>query len=118
MIKYLIRKFFSGKTVKDLKNQQNIRIKELDSIALGTKLEKGEVKGIFLPEFGTQKGFVVKKWNFKLGDIVKRGDKVCEIENQTLLMEFESYYDGKIVKICELNKPLAKGEEILKIEGV
>ena len=76
------------------------------------------LKSISSPELGNQKGLTLTKWYVKPGDIVKKGDIVCEVENENITMEFESFYSGKIISICRLNQKLTSGIEIFKIEGV
>ena len=71
-----------------------------------------------MPDLENQKGLVLKKWCVKPGDIVKHGDIVCQIENDNITMEFESYYRGKIIFSCKLNQKLTNGIEIFKIEGI
>jgi len=44
------------------------------------------------------------KWHIKSGDIVKHGDIICNIENENITMEFESFFNGRIISTCELNK--------------
>ncbi|MFD2916076.1 biotin/lipoyl-containing protein [Psychroserpens luteus] len=61
---------------------------------------------------------VLTKWYFKSGDIVKKGDIVCDIENENITMEFESFFIGKILLICSLKTKLTSGTEIFKIEGI
>tara|TARA_B100000949_G_scaffold231436_1_gene243647 strand:+ start:122 stop:511 length:390 start_codon:yes stop_codon:yes gene_type:complete len=129
MIKSIIRKLFlsdekRNEIIKDLKSNPNFRTKEeiekygTDSIQSDLKLKKGEVQSISSPELGNQKGLTLTKWYVKPGDIVKKGDIVCEIENENITMEFESFYSGKIISICRLNQKLTSGIEIFKIEGV
>ncbi|MBC7000552.1 biotin/lipoyl-containing protein [Cytophaga sp. FL35] len=129
MIKSLIRKLFlnnekRNEIIKDLKSNPNFRTKEeiekhgTDSIKSDFKLEKGEVQSVCLPELGNQKGFTLTKWYVKQGDIVKKGDIVCEIENENITMEFESFYRGKIISTCRINQKLTSGIEIFKIEGI
>ena len=129
MIKSINRKRFlsdekRNEIIKDLKSNPNFRTKEeiekygTDSIQSDLKLKKGEVQSISSPELGNQKGLTLTKWYVKPGDIVKKGDIVCEVENENITMEFESFYSGKIISICRLNQKLTSGIEIFKIEGV
>ncbi len=131
MMKALIRRLFfmsdkkRNEIKKDLNNSPNFRTKEdiqkhgtgSDHILEAT-LEKGKIESIFAPDLGNQKGLVLTKWYFKSGDIVKKGDIVCDIENENITMEFESFFSGKILLICSLNAKLTSGTEIFKIEGI
>ncbi len=42
---------------------------------------------------------VVAKWHKKVGDSVKSGELLAEIETDKATMEFESYQDGKLLYI-------------------
>jgi len=111
--------------IKDLNSNPNFRTKE-ETLKHGTDsdlnsdimLEKGKVESIFVPDLGNQKGLVLTKWYFKSGDIVKKGDIVCDIENENITMEFESFFSGKILLTSRLKDKLTKGTEIFKIEGI
>ena len=130
MIKSLIKKFFNTS------NKQDVLLEELKTIPGFTaknkidsehsnspkikisSLEKGEILPILLPEFGHFKNFKVTQWHFQIGDLIKKGDVICEIENEKIVMEFESTTNGKIISMCMTNKILETGEELFKVEGV
>jgi len=130
MMKTLIRRLFLSKKtrsekVKDLSSNPNFRMKEAmqkhgtDSFRVSDfKLEKGKVESVFTPDIGSQKGLTLTKWYFKPGDIVERGDIVCDIENENISMELESVFSGRILSICKLNEKLVSGTELFKIEGL
>ena len=42
------------------------------------------------------------KWFKKVGDTVKEGEILAEIETDKATMEFESFYDGVLLHICLL----------------
>lgn len=109
MIKSIIRKLFAIEE-HDHKPKNKVQV--------NNKLEKGKVKSICTPDLGNQAGLFLKKWFVKPGDHVKTGDIVCEIENENIVMEFESFYCGKIISTCSQNEELEIGQEIFKIEGV
>jgi pyruvate dehydrogenase E2 component (dihydrolipoamide acetyltransferase) len=51
---------------------------------------------------------VVAKWHKKVGDKVKNGDIIADIETDKATMEFESFYDGTLLYIgAEAGKPVA-----------
>lgn len=129
MIKSLIKKLFLSdrkrdEIINDLKNNPNFKTREeinnneKESNLSDYKLKKGKVESIFSPDLGSQKGLILTKWFAKPRDIVKHGDIVCEIENENITMEFESFYCGKIISTCRLNQKLTSGMEIFKIEGI
>lgn len=128
MIKSLIRRLFLSDEkrnglINDLRKNPNFKTneeigKDGNTNQSGVKLEKGKVESIFSPDLGNQKDLVLKKWHVKPGDIVQNGDIVCEIENENITLEFESFYSGKIVSTCRLNQKLTRGIEVFKIEGI
>jgi pyruvate dehydrogenase E2 component (dihydrolipoamide acetyltransferase) len=51
---------------------------------------------------------VVAKWHKKVGDKVKNGEILADIETDKATMEFESFYDGVLLYIgVEVGKPVA-----------
>src|ERR1700756_904169 len=69
---------------------------------------------------------VIAKWHKKVGDKVKNGEIIADIETDKATMEFESFYDGTLLYIgAEAGKPVAidaliavigkEGEDISKI---
>ena len=40
------------------------------------------------------------KWLVKQGDVVKRGQPLCEVETDKVVMEFESVQSGTVVNLC------------------
>ncbi|MEO8761883.1 MAG: pyruvate dehydrogenase complex dihydrolipoamide acetyltransferase [Bacteroidia bacterium] len=71
---------------------------------------------------------VVAKWHKKVGDKVKNGEIIADIETDKATMEFESFYDGVLLYIgAEAGKPVAidsliaiigkEGEDISKLIG-
>lgn len=131
MIKTFIRRLFfmsdkkRNEIIKDLKSNPSFRTKEeiqkhgTDSDRISNiMLEKGKVESITVPDLGNQKGLILTKWYFKSGDIVKKGDIVCDIENENIRMEFESFFSGKILLTSNLKAKLTSGTEICKIERI
>ncbi|GAB4200847.1 MAG: pyruvate dehydrogenase complex dihydrolipoamide acetyltransferase [Bacteroidia bacterium] len=60
---------------------------------------------------------VVAKWNKKVGDKVKSGDILAEIETDKATMEFESFYDGVLLHIGVQEKQSAPVDALLAIIG-
>src|SRR5437660_1531465 len=51
---------------------------------------------------------VVAKWHKKVGDTVKNGEILADIETDKATMEFESFYDGVLLYTgAEAGKPAA-----------
>lgn len=60
---------------------------------------------------------VVAKWHKKIGDKVKSGDLLAEIETDKATMEFESFQDGVLLHIGVQEKQAAPIDSILAILG-
>ena len=130
MIKTLFRRLFlsdkkRSEITRDLQSNSNFQSKEqnqqheLDTTEDSNfTLEKGKVQSIFAPNLGSQKGLVLTKWYVKSGDIIKKGTIVCTIENENIVMEFESIFSGKTITTCKLNQKLTSEIELFKIEGI
>lgn len=60
---------------------------------------------------------VVAEWHKKVGDDVESGELLAEIETDKATMEFESFYDGKLLYIGIEKGQTAPVNEILAIIG-
>src|SRR5436190_24313184 len=60
---------------------------------------------------------VVSKWHKKVGDSVKAGDLVADIETDKATMEFESYQEGVLLYIGVEEGKAAPVDGILAILG-
>ncbi len=60
---------------------------------------------------------VVAKWNKKVGDKVKSGDILAEIETDKATMEFESYLDGTLLHIGVPQGQAAPVDSVLAVFG-
>ncbi len=60
---------------------------------------------------------VVAEWHKKVGDSVKSGELIAEIETDKATMEFESFYDGVLLYIGVEKGSAAPVNEILAIIG-
>ena len=60
---------------------------------------------------------VVASWNKKVGDIVKEGDILAEIETDKATMEFESFYSGHLIYIGVKEGESALVDSVLAIIG-
>ena len=59
----------------------------------------------------------VTKWFKKIGDQVKEGDILAEIETDKATMEFESFYSGELIYIGIKEGESAKVDDVLAIIG-
>ena len=64
------------------------------------------------------KSFKITKWFVKVGDVVKDGQVICELESNSIIVEFESLNEGKLVVITQNKNELKAGDEICKIERI
>ena len=60
---------------------------------------------------------VVAKWLKKVGDTVKEGDILAEIETDKATMEFESFYSGTLLYIGLKKVKTAPVDTLLAIMG-
>src|ERR1700741_4318835 len=60
---------------------------------------------------------VVAKWHKKIGDKVKSGELLADIETDKATMEFESFQDGVLLHIGVQEKQAAPVDSILAILG-
>ncbi|MEX1191463.1 MAG: pyruvate dehydrogenase complex dihydrolipoamide acetyltransferase [Brumimicrobium sp.] len=60
---------------------------------------------------------VVAEWHKKVGDSVESGELLAEIETDKATMEFESFYDGKLLHIGVEKGATAPVNEVLAIIG-
>lgn len=60
---------------------------------------------------------VVAKWHKKVGDMVKNGELLADIETDKATMEFESFYDGKLLYTGVQEGQAAAIDSILAIVG-
>ena len=82
---------------------------------------------VYMPKLSdTMTEGVVAAWNKNIGDEVKEGDILAEIETDKATMEFESFYDGVLLhigvevgKTAPVNSVLAiigkKGDDVAQI---
>ncbi|WP_340156820.1 biotin/lipoyl-containing protein [uncultured Maribacter sp.] len=82
------------------------------------ELKTGEVSVCTTPDLGNQMPLVLEKWYVKVGDKVNSGDVLCEFGNEAVTIEFESFYNGKVIWVCKHKKDLVPGDELFKLEGI
>ena len=73
---------------------------------------------VYMPKLSdTMTEGVVAAWNKKIGDAVKEGEILAEIETDKATMEFESFYDGILLHIGVETGKAAPVNSILAIIG-
>jgi pyruvate dehydrogenase E2 component (dihydrolipoamide acetyltransferase) len=92
---------------------------EVTTTAPAAKIEIPEGMNIIeMPKLSdTMTEGVVAKWNKKVGDEVKEGDIIAEIETDKATMEFESFYTGTLLHIGVEAGKSAPVNDILAIIG-
>lgn len=82
------------------------------------KLQKGEKFSITVQDFGDNKDVTITNWFVKTGELTKSGTIICEVENEKVTMELESYVSGKVIFTHALNQKIKPNTEICIIEGI
>ena len=91
--------------------------KDEDAESSTEELPEG-VEVINMPRLSdTMEEGTVAKWLKKEGDTVEEGDILAEIETDKATMEFESFYDGVLLKIGIQEGETAKVDSMLAIIG-
>lgn len=62
------------------------------------------------------KTFKISKWFVKVGDKIQKNQLVCELESNSITIEFDNLISGKLVSITKSKGKLKPGDEICKIE--
>ena len=62
------------------------------------------------------KTFTISKWFVKVGDYIEKNQLICELESNSITVEFESLHAGKLVFITQSKEKLKAGDLICKIE--
>lgn len=62
------------------------------------------------------KTFTVSKWFVKVGDFIEKNQLICELESNSITLEFESLLAGKLVFITQSKEKLKAGDLICKVE--
>tara|TARA_Y100000813_G_scaffold197425_1_gene182744 strand:- start:737 stop:2446 length:1710 start_codon:yes stop_codon:yes gene_type:complete len=75
-----------------------------------------KVEYITMPRLSdTMEEGTISSWLKKVGDEVKEGDILAEIETDKATMEFESFYDGKLIHIGVNEGETVKVDELIAI---
>ena len=81
-------------------------------------IEQFNAEVINMPRLSdTMEEGIVASWNKKVGDVVKEGDILAEIETDKATMDFESFYSGYLIYIGVKEGESALVDSILAIIG-
>jgi pyruvate dehydrogenase E2 component (dihydrolipoamide acetyltransferase) len=90
---------------------------EVPSAPVSSEIPEG-IEIITMPRLSdTMEEGTVAKWNKKVGDTVKEGDILAEIETDKATMEFESFYQGTLLHIGLNEGESAPVDSVLAIIG-
>lgn len=105
-------KKISGTLFTEKKDQRIIKNKIFE---IPYNMDKIQI--ISMPKIGNR-SFNTAKWFYKVGETIKEGKVICELENESTTLEFQSSISGKLVSITQKTGFLNFGDEICKIEKV
>ena len=96
-------------SVPDEPNTQNSELTKTD-------MDFSAVQYITMPRLSdTMEEGTISSWLKKVGDEVKEGDILAEIETDKATMEFESFYDGKLIHIGVAQGETVNVDELIAI---
>lgn len=73
------------------------------------------VKIVTIPNI-QNKSFEVSKWFVTVGSYIDKNQVICELESNSITVEFESFTSGKLVSITTSKGKLNADDELCKIE--
>lgn len=94
------------------RNKKNVK-----NIVFEMPHNQDRVNSIKIPNI-QNKTFKVSKWFVKVGEIVNENQIICELESNSITLEFESTNKGKLVKITNSTSKLKADDEICLIENI
>lgn len=102
---------------EDINSSNDVNLRSDISIE-ETSSEKGKTVTILLPKLSENMSEAkITHYNYEVGDVVKPGDIICEIETDKTMMEFESIYSGRIIYLNR-SSSIAVNEKIIILEEV
>ena len=105
----------------ELDSQKDI-VEELDNNDKTENNDKAvipdDIQIVTMPRLSdTMEEGTVAKWNVKVGQKIKEGDILADIETDKATMEFESFYSGELIYIGIKEGESAKVDDVLAIIG-
>ena len=105
----------------ELDSQKDI-VEELDNNDKSENNDKAvipdDIQIVTMPRLSdTMEEGTVAKWNAKVGQKIKEGDILADIETDKATMEFESFYSGTLIYIGIKEGESAKVDDVLAIIG-
>ena len=114
-----ISKYINSNSIEaEVENSTETSIEKPNKDIEGSKKTQSNFEVINMPRLSdTMEEGTVAKWFMKVGDIVKEGDILAEIETDKATMEFESFYSGHLLHIGVNEGKSAKVDTVLAIIG-
>jgi len=101
-----------GKT----ETKTEVTVAVADAPAIDTSGIKAEI--VLMPKMSdTMSEGVIAKWHKKIGDTVKSGELLAEVETDKATMDYESYNNGTLLYIGANEKEAVKVNDVLAIIG-
>lgn len=79
--------------------------------------ESAKTTSITIPDV-QNKTFKISKWFVSIGQIIQNGQIICELESNSIALEFESFTSGRLVHLSKAKGELKANDLICKIEEV
>lgn len=123
MFKKIKELFFSSETkdnVKSITIEKRIKKgeNELKDPKSYPTLKFGERISMKCPDLGVEMTLRVSKWRVKVGQHVFPKQIICILENEEILIEYESITTAKVISLVELNTEVNPNEDLCVIEGI
>lgn len=91
--------------------------KSIQSEIFEIPFNKEKTISVYIPNI-QNKSFTISKWYVKIGDFIQKGQIICELESNSITLEFESINSGKLVFINKSRSKLKFVDELCKIEEI
>ncbi|MEN1785040.1 MAG: biotin/lipoyl-containing protein [Bacteroidota bacterium] len=128
MLAQWLRSFFLGDTAEKVAREFPRNPSKIESPRTGSPIskpaeliqdsvvERGTIQVLKVPDLGKGDNYRITKWHVEIGQIIQKGDFICDVENRHYLMECESLYTGRLITRNLNATKLAVNEELCRIE--
>lgn len=89
--------------------------KKVENIIFEVPFDAHKTSDISVPNI-QNKTFKISKWFVKVGNEIQEGQVICELESNSILVELETLYAGKLVQITQSKEKLKTNDFICKIQ--
>lgn len=105
------------RVLKWLQFNKRRRRKSIKNKVFKIPFNQDKTTTICIPEI-QNKTFKISKWYVKVGKIIHKNQLICELESNSITIEFDSQISGKLVSVTKSKEKLKAGDEICKIEAI